>query len=149
MAALPLVTQATTAKRRLSANGRANPSSRTSSPKRPKNAFDVYCSDLRSVITVKNRKAIADGSFDVERALAVGWQDMDEEQRGDFQRRFEEMKKASELEKGGEASRGAAGYAGESKHAAEADEDVEMGEDGDDGSPPGGDAGGFTAVNRE
>jgi non-histone protein 10 len=101
---------------------------------------------MRPVLTVENRKAIADGSFDVEKALAVGWQDIDEDQRLTFQRRFEELKKAAEPEKASEASRAAAGADGESKATEEADEDVEMGDDGD--SPPAGDAGGFTAVNR-
>jgi non-histone protein 10 len=142
----PVAAKSGSSKRHLAANGRANPSSRTSSPKRPRNAFEVYCSDMRPVLTVENRKAIADGSFDVEKALAVGWQDIDEDQRLTFQRRFEESKKAAEPEKASEASRTAAGADRESKPTEEADEDVEMGDDGD--SPPAGDAGGFTAVNR-
>jgi hypothetical protein len=106
---------------------------------------------LRSVITVKNRKAIADGTFDVERALATGWREMDEEQRGEFQRRLEGMKRTSDAEKEasvGGTGAGQSGFDGESRQTAEADEDVEMGEDGDDGSRSGGEVSGFTAVNR-
>jgi non-histone protein 10 len=100
---------------------------------------------MRPVLTVENRKAIADGSFDVEKALAVGWKEIDEEQRATYQRKFEESKKPAEPEKGSETSKAAAGIEGESKPTEEADEDVEM---ADDGESPAGDAGGFTAVNR-
>lgn len=141
----PVAAKSATSKRHLAANGRANPSSRTASPKRVRNAFEVYCSDMRPILTVDNRKAIADGSFDVEKALAVGWQDIDEDQRAAFQRRYEESKKLAEPEKGSEASKTAAGIDGESKPAEEGDEDVEM---ADDGESAAGDAGGFTAVNR-
>lgn len=101
---------------------------------------------MRPALARENRKAIADGSFDVEKALAVGWQDIDDEQRAEFQKKFEESKKPAEPEKGAEASQPAADVEGESKPAEEADEDVEM---GDGESATGGDVGGgFTAVNR-
>lgn len=97
---------------------------------------------------VKNRKAIADGTYDVERSLAQGWRDLDEEKHADFQQRFEQMKKAWEVEKevgvGGGGARQTV-FDGESRHLE--DDDVEMGEDGEEGRSPEG--GGFTAVNQE
>lgn len=100
---------------------------------------------MRPVLTAENRKATADGPFDVEKALAVGWQDLDEDQRAPFQQRFEESKKPAETEKGSGTSKAVAGIDGEGKPTGEADEDVEM---ADDGESTAGDAGGFTAVNR-
>jgi hypothetical protein len=101
---------------------------------------------MRPVLAVDNRKAIADGSFDVEKTLAEGWQEIDEEQRAVYQKKFEDSKKGAEPEKGSEAPRTSAGAEGEEKTTQEADEDVEMADGESD--PPAGDAGGFTAVNQ-
>lgn len=100
---------------------------------------------MRPVLTLDNRKAIADGSFDVEKTLASGWQDIEEDQRALYQKKFEESKKGAGPEKGSEAPQASAGAEAEGKPAEEADEDVEM---ADGESPPTGEAGGFTAVNR-
>jgi non-histone protein 10 len=100
---------------------------------------------MRPVLTLDNRKAIADGSFDVEKQLAAGWQDIEEDQRALYQKKYEDSKKGAAPEKASETPRASAGAEGEGKPTEEADEDVEMA-DGD--SPPAGDAGGFTAVNR-
>ncbi|RDL34324.1 putative HMG box-containing protein C10F6.08c [Venustampulla echinocandica] len=143
-----------------SSNGVAakNAPTSTSTPpfRKPKSAFDLYCQDLRSVVAVTNRKGLADGSYDIEEGLARGWRDMNEEQKNEFQSRFDKMKKGAGAEKDTVTAPTAPKQAvtdGESRtdNAAgttnDADEDVEMGEDGDE--PPAAPAeGGFTAVNR-
>lgn len=152
------VAKSAAAKRHLSANGRANPSSKAFSPKRLKNAFDTYCNDVREGLISSNREGIANGTYDVEQSLARGWQRLNDEERASYQAKYEDLKKAADIEKandkekaknkekGSEASRAAPDA--ERKHVDEADEDVEMGDDGDEASQAGEDVGGFTAVNR-
>jgi len=101
--------------------------SATPPPSKPKSAFDLYCRDLRDVLIVANRKALNEGTWDPDQALAQGWRNMDELQRGDFQRRFENLKKSEN---------------------GKADEDVEMGDGGDE-TEAAEESTGFTAVNRE
>ena len=90
----------------------------------PKSAFEMYCRDMRHVLTDWNRKAFNEGIWDPDQALAQGWQNMGEGERADIQRSFESLKSVGRVE-----------------------EDVEMGDPGDDteGAEEGG---GFTAVNR-
>jgi non-histone protein 10 len=116
-------------------------------PKRPKSAFDLYCNDMRSVITVSNRKAIADGTFDVERALATGWRDLEEPKREEFSRRFDELKREWEAEKAGGTDTIKGNDDDTETKTVEGDEDVEMGEDGD-ADEANGEGAGFTAVNK-
>jgi non-histone protein 10 len=120
-----------------------------SSPERaPKNAFDLYCKDMRSVLAERHTKEITDGSFDIEGALARGWSALDEEGRGEFLRKFEQAKKAAEVEKEAGAGGGGARQTLFDAGSRNADEDVEMAEEGDGVDTPSGEGGGFTAVNR-
>lgn len=94
------------------------------------------------MITVQNRKGIADGTFDITRALATGWQEMEEAQRSDFQRRFEAIKKGWQVEK-----EFAAGHS-TARHGSldgEKDEDTEMGDGEENG---GANRSGFIPINR-
>lgn len=95
-----------------------------------------------------HRKEVAEGTFDVEGALARGWSGLDDEGKGEFHRKFEQMKRAADVEK--EVGVGGGGalqtvFDGERRHL---DEDVEMAEEEEDAGTPG-DVGGFTAVNRD
>jgi hypothetical protein len=101
---------------------------------KPKSAFELYSNDLRNVIIVQNRKACQEGSWEPEKALAQGWQALDEGQKEEFQRRYEALKKGWDAEKEGTGN-----GAGESR-----DEDVEMGDGEED---VGADGSGFIAVN--
>ena len=95
---------------------------------------------------MKNRKGIQDGSFDTERALAVGWRELDSDAQGDFQRRFETLKKNWDVEKEAVTGERSTALDGEGRGG---DEDVEMGDDTDKGQPNGSTGGGgFTAVNK-
>jgi non-histone protein 10 len=114
----------------------------------PKNAFDLYCKDMRSVLAEKHTKEIADDSFEIEGALARGWNALDEDGQGEFLRKFEQVKKAAEVEKEVGAGGGRAGQTLFDGGSRNADEDVEMAEEGDDVDTPSGEGGGFTAVNR-
>jgi non-histone protein 10 len=149
--------QAQGSKRQLpgTSNGHTNPAnlSPTPAPRRPKNAFDLYCIELSSILSVKNRKGLADGTYDLEQELAKGWQSLDAPQKEDFQARFEKMKKEWDAEKetGGarrtDVERSTPTPAPAPRQTE--DEDVEMTEGA--GSPSvasGADTGGFTAVNR-
>jgi len=99
---------------------------------------------------VKNRKAIAEGMYDLEHALEVSW-NADANAQSEFQRRFEAMN----MEWGAEKEKEKEGIAqmdidekelvaGSQK---EGDEDVEMGDEAEDAEGEV-DGGGFTAVNR-
>lgn len=59
-------------------------------PKRPSNAFEIYCNDTRPVLQAQHKEKIAAGEFFVEEELARGWKDLPEEERKDFQARYEE-----------------------------------------------------------
>lgn len=58
--------------------------------KRPSNAFEIYCNDLRPVLQAKNKEKIAAGEFRLEEELARGWKDLGEAEKKEFQSRYEE-----------------------------------------------------------
>ncbi|KAH8805679.1 putative HMG box-containing protein C10F6.08c [Xylogone sp. PMI_703] len=120
-------------------------------PRRPRNAFELYCNDLRSVLTVKNRKAIAEGKYDVEMELASGWRNLDATEQARFQDRFDAMKKGQQE---GKDEPSAGEKDGEkSEQAEQGDEDVEMADEHEEAEPEAengaGGGGGFTAINRD
>lgn len=65
-------------------NGVAKPS------KRPSNAFEIYCKDMRPVLQAKNKDKIAAGEFRLEEELARGWKDLPEKEKEEFQTRYEQ-----------------------------------------------------------
>jgi hypothetical protein len=97
----------------------------------PKNAFDLYCKDMRYVLAKRHTKDIDDGSFDIEGSLARGWSAMDEECRAEFIRKFEQVKKAAEVKKQGGAGGGGARQTPFDAGSRNADEDVEIAEERD------------------
>lgn len=123
-------------------------------PRKPKSGFDLYCNETRSVLLANNAEAAAGNEFDVEKSLAVGWRELDDERKNDFVRRFEQIKKGVASEKTPAAAPKQVVVDGESQPASTAptvddpDEDIEMGEDKPEPAPPVEAAGGFTAVNR-
>ena len=100
---------------------------------KPKSGFDIYCADMRDVLVVQNRKALNEGTWNPDHALAQGWQALDAAKQEEFHRRYENLKKAEK-----EVGNGVVGHA---------DEDVDM-DDGND-TEVAEEVGGFTAVNRE
>ncbi|KAJ2990532.1 hypothetical protein NUW58_g2900 [Xylaria curta] len=62
-------------------NGAAKP------PKRPSNAFEIYCNDTRPVLQTAHKDAIAAGEFRLEEELARGWKDLPEKEKEEFQAR--------------------------------------------------------------
>ncbi|KAI1330328.1 hypothetical protein F5Y16DRAFT_14564 [Xylariaceae sp. FL0255] len=125
-----------------STNGTAKP------PKRPSNAFEIYCNDTRPILQAQNKEKIAAGEFRLEEELARGWKDLPESEKEAFQTRYEQelvqWKEARENFKQGvkdasarERSRARGGRGGarsrvESIQGDDADDDqdqdVEMGE---------------------
>ena len=103
---------------------------------------------MRSVLTVKNRKEIADGTYDIDAALAKGWTDLDQSRYDSYQQRYETQKKDWEARKGAELDGEGTKNTASARESApiDGDEDVEMGDDGEEDRSPEG--GGFTAVNR-
>lgn len=95
---------------------------------------------MRPVLAVQHRKAIAEGTFDLERSLAVNWRELNDEAREKYQMKYEDTKKAAETDK--DAS---GGRASEQKRK---DEDVEMGDETEAETGADVTGGGFTAVNR-
>jgi hypothetical protein len=146
--------QAQVSKRQLPSNGThvtpiSNSTSTPSQPRRPKNAFDLYCNETRPVLASEHRKEIAEGTYNVEQVLATGWSGLDATSKADFSQRYEQLKRQAEVEKEASNSSGPrqAVFDAEPRHA---DEDVEMGDDVEDAATPSavGESGGFTAVNR-
>ncbi|KAK5631851.1 hypothetical protein RRF57_007565 [Xylaria bambusicola] len=64
-------------------NGTAKP------PKRPSNAFEIYCNDTRPLLQAQHKDAIAAGEFRIEEELARGWKDLAEKEKEEFQARYE------------------------------------------------------------
>ncbi|KAF2963650.1 hypothetical protein GQX73_g9920 [Xylaria multiplex] len=58
-------------------------------PKRPSNAFEIYCNDTRPVLQTQHKDAIAAGEFRIEEELARGWKDLAEKEKEEFQQRYE------------------------------------------------------------
>ncbi|RYP67481.1 hypothetical protein DL771_007212 [Monosporascus sp. 5C6A] len=65
-------------------NGVAKPA------KRPSNAFEIYCKDMRPVLQAKYKDKIAAGEFRIEEELARGWKDLPEKEKDEFKVRFEQ-----------------------------------------------------------
>ncbi|KAI5928427.1 hypothetical protein F4810DRAFT_643600 [Camillea tinctor] len=65
-------------------NGTAKP------PKRPSNAFEIYCNDTRPLLQNEHKDKIAAGEFRLEEELARGWKDLPEKEKDDFQSRYEQ-----------------------------------------------------------
>ncbi|KAI6087518.1 hypothetical protein F4821DRAFT_236009 [Hypoxylon rubiginosum] len=62
----------------------------TKRPKRPSNAFEIYCNDTRPVLQSQHKDKIAAGEFRVEEELARGWKDLPEKDKEAFQVRYEQ-----------------------------------------------------------
>ncbi|KAF4638061.1 hypothetical protein G7Y89_g17 [Cudoniella acicularis] len=151
--------QAQTSKRLLptNSNGPASTLAPTNAPARKvKSAFELYARELGDVLTISHRKEIADKTFDMDAHVAMGWQNLPDEQKEEFIRRFEQMKKGASSQKDAGAAPAVprqAVFDGESRGGSTAataedpDEDVEMADDGDE-RPVVPVESGFTAVNR-
>ncbi|OTB08506.1 hypothetical protein M426DRAFT_184965 [Hypoxylon sp. CI-4A] len=136
-------------------------------PKRPSNAFEIYCNDTRPILQAQHKDKIAAGEFRLEEELARGWKDLPEKEKEEFQVRYEQelvqYKEAVEEYKRGakdaarersrgrdrdhaasRASRGGGGARStrfeevQEDDDADEDQDVEMAEAGD--AEPAGDA---------
>ncbi|KAI1384452.1 uncharacterized protein F4822DRAFT_445891 [Hypoxylon trugodes] len=59
-------------------------------PKRPSNAFEIYCNDTRPLLQAQHKDKIAAGEFRVEEELARGWKDLPEKEKEEFQVRYEQ-----------------------------------------------------------
>ncbi|KAI1781423.1 hypothetical protein F4818DRAFT_436615 [Hypoxylon cercidicola] len=59
-------------------------------PKRPSNAFEIYCNDTRAIFKTLHKDKIAAGQFRVEEELARGWKDLPEKEKEEFQARYEQ-----------------------------------------------------------
>ncbi len=84
-------------------------------PRRPRHAFDLFVNEQRPVLQAQMPK---DGSYDVDKDLAIKWRDMGFEGQNPYYQRFD----SGDL--------GAPGSV--KKEPNTRDEDVEMGEDGED-----------------
>ncbi|KAL3419239.1 hmg box protein [Phlyctema vagabunda] len=135
--------QAASAKR-ASTNGHAN-SGASPAPQRARSAFDTYCNDMRSVLAVQYKKAIAEGTFDIERHLAVTWRELNDQDRTKYQKKYDEVKKAAEVDKDAALSERQSVFDGDRRRE---DEDVEMGDETEPEAGAESAAAGFTAVNR-
>ncbi|KAI2613291.1 hypothetical protein GGR54DRAFT_616070 [Hypoxylon sp. NC1633] len=125
-------------------------------PKRPSNAFEIYCNDNRPILQAQNKDKIAAGEFRLEEELARGWKDLPEKEKDEFEDRFkqelvqykeavEEYKRSAKGDAGRDRSRirgagrstgGASGsrsarFEGVQDEEADDDQDVEMAEAGD------------------
>ncbi|EXF78019.1 HMG box protein [Colletotrichum fioriniae PJ7] len=89
-------------------NGVAKP------PKRPGNAFEMYCADTRPALEEKNKD---DADANIEEELARGWKDLPEGEKEEFQTRSEEEMAKYQKEKDA--------FAAKSKSAEAKDEDEE------------------------
>jgi hypothetical protein len=122
-------------------------------PRNPKNPFELYCSDHKSRLMEINSVGLSQGTYDVDEVLGRGWRDLNDEQKSEYQIRFDNIKKgASDTAPNASLPRQAV-FDGDSRPtstaptADDAEEDVEMADDGDEPLAAAG-AGGFTSVNN-
>ncbi|KAK1633644.1 hypothetical protein BDP81DRAFT_483202 [Colletotrichum phormii] len=101
-------TQGTDTQASAHTNGVAKP------PKRPGNAFELYCADTRPALEEKNKD---DADANIEEELARGWKDLPEGEKEEFQTRSEEEMAKYQKEKDA--------FAAKSKSAEAKDEDEE------------------------
>ncbi|KAF4783347.1 HMG box protein [Colletotrichum scovillei] len=101
-------TQGTDTQATARTNGVAKP------PKRPGNAFEMYCADTRPALEEKNKD---DADANIEEELARGWKDLPEGEKEEFQTRSEEEMAKYQKEKDA--------FAAKSKSAEAKDEDEE------------------------
>ncbi|KAK6209635.1 HMG box protein [Colletotrichum tabaci] len=109
-------------------NGIAKP------PKRPGNAFELYCADTRPVLEEKSKN---DADVNVDEELARGWKDLPEGEKEEFQTRSEEEMAKYHKDKDAFAAKSKNAEPKEDEEerdkspqeapAASQDEDVEMG----------------------
>ncbi|XDG00524.1 hypothetical protein ABKA04_000139 [Annulohypoxylon sp. FPYF3050] len=71
-------------------HGRGGTNGIAKRPKRPSNAFEIYCNDTRPILQAQNKEKIAAGEFRLEEELARGWKDLPEKEKEAFQVRYEE-----------------------------------------------------------
>jgi non-histone protein 10 len=62
-------------------------------PKRPSNAFEIYCNDTRPVLQQEHKDEIANGEYRLEQELAKGWKDLSQDEQAIYQKRYEEALK--------------------------------------------------------
>jgi hypothetical protein len=104
-----------------STNG-TKPPAVSETPKKPRNALELFVIENRSVLLSTNRQLSREGNYDVDKELAMKWQEMGPDGQSRYHHRFES---------GDYGVQGAAPDSA-SKSRDTRDEDVEMGEDGED-----------------
>jgi hypothetical protein len=107
-------TQAAAPRPAATTNG-TKPPAASETPRRPQNAFELFVNEQRSVLQARMPK---DGNHDVDKELAIKWQNMGFEGQNPYRQRFDS---------------GDLGPPGSVKKGLDTrDEDIEMGEDGED-----------------
>ncbi|OTA89581.1 hypothetical protein M434DRAFT_398536 [Hypoxylon sp. CO27-5] len=71
-------------------HGRGSTNGVAKRPKRPSNAFEIYCNDTRPILQAQHKDKIAAGEFRLEEELARGWKDLPEKEKEEFQVRYEQ-----------------------------------------------------------
>ncbi|KAI1413615.1 hypothetical protein F5Y13DRAFT_26962 [Hypoxylon sp. FL1857] len=71
-------------------HGRGGTNGVAKRPKRPSNAFEIYCNDTRPILQAQHKDKIAAGEFRLEEELARGWKDLPEKEKEEFQVRYEQ-----------------------------------------------------------
>ena len=56
--------------------------------KQPKSAFDIFARSARSLLLVRHRKEIKDGTFDINREIEKQWIDMPEDMKVSYRKEF-------------------------------------------------------------
>lgn len=84
-------------------------------PKTPKNAFELFANENRSVLAVKHRHDIKDGKYDLDQELARKWRSLPEDQQREFEARYQSKDFTTKSTNNDE----------------DGDEDVEMADDAD------------------
>lgn len=105
----------TAAPRLAAATNGTKPPAVSETPERPRNAFELFANEQRSVLQAQMPR---NGNHDVDKELAIKWQDMGFEGQNSYYQRID----SGDLGPPGSAKKG----------LDTRDEDVEMGEDGED-----------------
>jgi hypothetical protein len=94
-------------------------------PGPPRSAYDIFVSDMRSIVMVANRQAIKNGNYDVDEELQKKWKDLEQATKNKYYVRFEELEDAERAKRDKDETNGDGANDEEG-------EDVEMRDDTDE-----------------
>lgn len=65
------------------------PAAYDDTPKKPRNPFELFVNEHRNVLLAANRQLAREGTYDVDKELAIRWQELGSDGQSQYHHRFE------------------------------------------------------------